>query len=223
MEDRGVTVHPWLDGRFPEVVDLEPRLRVFAFVAGHTASGNLDRLRQDWRHLAPQDQPGGFEVILQTHLFAGYPRAINALRVAHEIGVAAPLPPGSAEIAEAQPGVSWREAGESLCAAIYGPGYSQLRERMTRMHPAIDRWMVEIGYGRVLSRPGLSARERELCAIAVLAGMDVVPQLESHLRGALRVGATEAECRGVLDHTAAIWGDDAQHQVDSVWRRLFSR
>lgn len=222
MIDRCAAAHPWLDGRLPLVASFEARLRVFTFLAGHTASGDLDGVRQDWRFVAPEEQPGGFEVILQTHLFAGYPRAINALSAAHEIGVADSARPLS-EVAEAKPGKTWREAGESLCAAIYGAGYSQLRERMTALHPAIDRWMIEIGYGRVLSRPGLSARERELCAIAVLAGMDVVPQLESHLRGALRVGATEAECRGVLDHTAAIWGEGAQDQVDAVWRRLFSR
>ncbi len=55
--------------------------------------------------------------------------------------------------------------------------------------------MVEIGYGRILSRPGLTLRERELCVIAVLAGQNVAPQLSSHLRGAMRAGATAEAVR----------------------------
>jgi len=37
--------------------------------------------------------------------------------------------------------------------------------------------MVETGYGRVMGRPGLELRMRELCVVAVLAGMNVPAQL----------------------------------------------
>jgi hypothetical protein len=48
---------------------------------------------------------------------------------------------------------------------------------MEQLHPVLDAMMLEHGYGRVLSRPGLSLRLRELCVIAALAGQDVAPQL----------------------------------------------
>jgi alkylhydroperoxidase/carboxymuconolactone decarboxylase family protein YurZ len=48
---------------------------------------------------------------------------------------------------------------------------------MGQLHPVLDTLMLEHGYGRVLSRPGLSLRLRELCVIAVLVGQDVSPQL----------------------------------------------
>jgi alkylhydroperoxidase/carboxymuconolactone decarboxylase family protein YurZ len=48
---------------------------------------------------------------------------------------------------------------------------------MEQLHPVLDDMMLEYGYGRVLSRPGLSLRLRELCVVAALAGQDVAPQL----------------------------------------------
>ncbi len=59
--------------------------------------------------------------------------------------------------------------------------------------PELADWILEEGYGRVLSRPVLSIRERELIVVAVLAALRLPLQLESHVRGALRVGATAAE------------------------------
>jgi hypothetical protein len=48
---------------------------------------------------------------------------------------------------------------------------------MKQLHPVLDVMMLEHGYGRVLSRPGLTLRLRELCVVAALAGQDVAPQL----------------------------------------------
>ena len=71
--------------------------------------------------------------------------------------------------------------------------------RLNALHPDLAVWIVRDGYGRVLSRPGLTARERELLAVAALAALGgLEKQLESHVRGARRVGASEAEIRAVL-------------------------
>lgn len=206
--------HPWLDGRFTPVASLTDVERIWTFLAGHTAAGNLDAVETDWRCLPLDAHAGGLEVVLQTHLFAGYPRTINALAVVHELGVSVPL-------ADENRGPdAWSRDGTALCRAIYGDAYQPLRSRIATLHPVLDRWMVETGYGRVLSRDGLTPRERELCVLAVLAGQNVAPQLRSHLRGALHVGAQAAECRAVLDQTAAVWGEQAQREVDDVWERL---
>ena len=69
--------------------------------------------------------------------------------------------------------------------------------KMRGFHPDLADWILEDGYGRVLSRPGLSVRERELLVVAVLSTLDVPAQLKSHQLGALRVGATEAQVRAM--------------------------
>jgi 4-carboxymuconolactone decarboxylase len=69
--------------------------------------------------------------------------------------------------------------------------------RMAGFHPDLADWILADGYGRVLSRPGLPIRERELIVVAVLAALKLPKQLESHVRGALRVGASEREVAAV--------------------------
>jgi alkylhydroperoxidase/carboxymuconolactone decarboxylase family protein YurZ len=66
---------------------------------------------------------------------------------------------------------------------------------MRALHPALAEWIVWEGYGKVLSRPGLTPAEREACSVAALVALRAWPQLESHARGALRVGLPAAALR----------------------------
>ncbi len=123
--------------------------------------------------------------------FAGFARAINALAILRETVPSAASPRGARG--------GFRERGTRLCRRIYGPVYDRLVRRMSGLHPVLADWIREIGYGQVLSRPVLRARERELLAVAVLASTPGVgPQLESHVRGALRLGASWSQIRAVL-------------------------
>jgi 4-carboxymuconolactone decarboxylase len=85
--------------------------------------------------------------------------------------------------------------GERLCARVYGPDYPRLRSFMRALAPELDRWMIEDGYGRTLSRPGLSLIERELVTVSALAALGWERQLAAHRAGAVRVGASPAEVR----------------------------
>ncbi|NUN50590.1 MAG: carboxymuconolactone decarboxylase family protein, partial [Candidatus Brocadiae bacterium] len=83
---------------------------------------------------------------------------------------------------------SWTKRGARLCRRIYAESTDRMLANMRGLHPALAEWIVWEGYGKVLSRPGLSPAEREACAVACLAALRTWPQLESHARGALRVG-----------------------------------
>jgi 4-carboxymuconolactone decarboxylase len=76
--------------------------------------------------------------------------------------------------------------------------YEKLRVNIAELHPALDAWMVVEGYGKVLSRPGLDLVRRELCIVAVCAVAKQDRQLQSHLHGALNVGATQGQIAGAL-------------------------
>lgn len=167
-------------------------------------------MASDWSSLPRQYHARGLEVVLQTHLFAGFPRAINALATIHQVGVHTE----DESWAEEKKGpVSWHDQGAATCESVYGGVYGKLRKRMGQLHPVLDTLMLEHGYGRVLSRPGLSLRLRELCVIAVLVGQDVSPQLASHLRGAIRAGATAEEVSAVIAQTELAWGPVAAAQA----------
>ena len=131
------------------------------------------------------------ETLLQLVPFAGYARAINAFAVLQEIAPHAPRAPKGA-------GDRRRVQGERLCRRIYGPVYERMIAKMASFHPDLADWILEDGYGKVLSRPILSIRERELIVVAVLSALKLPMQLESHVRGARRVGATEREVSAML-------------------------
>jgi 4-carboxymuconolactone decarboxylase len=124
------------------------------------------------------------EVALMLMLYAGYPAAIEGLRVLHQAW------PGRARGSDAGTPGRWRARGEALCRRVYGEAYARLLPAVETLHPDLATWMVEHGYGRVLARPGAGVRERELVTIAALAALGWERQLVSHVLGALRVGAT---------------------------------
>jgi len=135
------------------------------------------------------------ELLLQSVLMLGYPRALVAAAVWRQVsGIRAP----ATDQSFAESGESWRQRGEQTCGVVYGGNYQRLRENVRALHPALDAWMITEGYGRVLSRPGLDLARRELCTIAQIAVLCSPHQLHSHIRGALHAGATPAMVAAVL-------------------------
>lgn len=130
------------------------------------------------------------EALLQAHLFVGFPVVLNAFIAWREItggetaGAAAPEDPSG--------------DGEALCRAVYGGVYDRLRDHVRRLHPALDVWMVEHGYGRSLSRAGLAVETRELCIVGLLAAAGHERQLRAHLHGALNVGTPPGRVEAAL-------------------------
>lgn len=149
-------------------------------------------------------QEAAFEVVLQTHLFSGFPKTIFALRLMQKGGLT--CPPAADHQRES---AEIKRDGEALCAQIYGPSYEPLREMMASLHPDFDTWMVTTGYGRVLSRPGLAAHIRELAVLPVLAAQGAWPQLQSHVAGARRCGASVVEVWWAL----SIWAQRADDEM----------
>lgn len=60
-------------------------LRILALLSAHTASGNLTRVGVDWSYLSEEYHQAGLEVILQTTIFGGFQKVINALQVCHSL------------------------------------------------------------------------------------------------------------------------------------------
>lgn len=86
----------------------------------------------------------------------------------------------------------------ALSRRVYGPVHARLLAAVRALHPDLAVWMVETGYGRVLARPGLGVRDRELVTVTVLAATGRERQLVSHLLGAARVGAPRTAIRRAL-------------------------
>lgn len=138
------------------------------------------------------------EVILQAHLFVGFPLVLEAMRLWRGMAPEMPPAPSSGERND-EDASFWRERGEEVCVIVYGSNYGKLRTNVKAMHPALDEWMISAGYGRVLGRPALDLATRELCIAALLAVWDAPRQLHSHLRGAINAGAGRDEVEAAVE------------------------
>ena len=180
------------------VAPLEAGLRKLVRIAGAIAGSPEGQMRAVMSDAIDEVDPVAVEeIILQSYLFAGFPRALNAARAWRATsGRSAPADDAEASVEDLE---LWRKRGEETCAIVYGDNYEKLRQNIRDLHPALDDWMIVDGYGRVLSRPGVSLRARELCVVAACATTGQQRQLHSHLRGALNAGAPPGEVAAVLD------------------------
>jgi 4-carboxymuconolactone decarboxylase len=154
------------------------------------------------------------ELLLQSYLFAGFPRALNAMREWRRVGS-----PAASDGDDRGPDAQ-RMDGERTCAAVYGGMYERLRENIRELHPRLDEWMIVEGYGKVLSRGGLDLPRRELCIVAACAAANQDRQLHSHLHGALNVGVAPDVMTSAIESLADIVGADRVRSVQLLWARV---
>ncbi len=84
-----------------------------------------------------------YEAVLQSYLFVGFPRAIEAFFAV------APLlrESGFAPRAGAADPERWRREGEELCRRVYGRNYEKLVSVMRDLSPDLAESMIVEGYG----------------------------------------------------------------------------
>jgi len=199
---------------------LDPQTRDLVRFAAAIAQGYEPELRERVGPLRSSQVPAVWveELLLQSVLMVGYPRALIAFTIWRKFsGVAAPAADPGADYAKAG---EWTRQGEELCAVIYGGNYRKLRESVQALHPAIDAWMVTEGYGRTLARPGLDLKLRELCTVAQTAVLEAPRQLHSHMRGALNAGASFGQIEGALSIVNPLLSFDQWKKVKQLWRTV---
>ncbi len=197
------------------LADADRRL-VRLFVA--VVLGRWDDLRAVRRAAGPGEPDRRWrEAVLQAHLFAGFPRVVEALGVLGEEGG---LGEPDADEHTSESDAELRARGRELFERIYADGAERVRDVLHRGHAEFADWIESHAYGRVLARPGLDAATRELCAAAGLAATGQDRQLASHARGALRCGATAAELREALDCVRPWIDPDTWERADRVARRF---
>ncbi len=202
------------------LVSLDESTRALISLAVVIAVGDEMALRNGAARAAESDVDPLWveEVILQSYLFVGFPRALNAMRAWRKAsGCSAPR--SDTDMA-GNGAAEWRARGERTCATVYGDLYERLRVNIRELHPALDDWMIEEGYGRVLGRPALDLKRRELCVAAVCAVTEQDRQLHSHLHGALHAGATPAEVDGALAIAALRLSAASTARIARLWARV---
>jgi 4-carboxymuconolactone decarboxylase len=206
----------------PSLSELDDATRVLVQLSAAIAASDEATVRS-WLTEASRVVPSDYveELVLQSYLFCGFPRALNAAREWRRV---APSPaPASDETEDIEMVGEWRERGELTCAAVYGTMYEKLRLNVRDLHPALDSWMVVDGYGKVLGRPGLDLPRRELCIVAACAAMAQHRQLHSHLRGAINVGVGRAVLEATLDAIAELVGPERTRSARLLLARVVGK
>jgi 4-carboxymuconolactone decarboxylase len=187
---------------------LDNQTRQLVLLAAAIAGGSEADVRDAFARAIAAKVPGQWmeELVLQSYLFCGFPRTLNAAREWRRQSPRTPasaesqLDSAAAEHADDVDQVSeWRVRGEATCAAVYDGMYEKLRLNVRDLHPLLDEWMIIEGYGKVLGRPALDLPRRELCIVAACAATGQDRQLHSHLHGALNVGVDADTVREALD------------------------
>lgn len=195
---------------------LDDRTRRLLRIAAITAAGEEQVVRAELQeHLDRIPHQWVEELLLQTHLFAGFPRALNAMREWRRIA-GPPVPAAGVK----RPSARIRADGERTCALVYGSMYERLRENIRALHPLLDEWMILDGYGKVLSRDGLDLARRELCIVAACAATAQDRQLQSHLHGALNVGVPAAVITAALGSLREVIAEAILARALRLWSRI---
>ena len=83
---------------------------------------------------------------------------------------------------------------------------SRAQQLMGDLAPKLAELTDEVLLGDVLTRPGLSPRDRSLITVAALVALDRSDQLRSHLGRALDKGITQDELAEAITHLAFYTG-----------------
>src|SRR2546422_4310619 len=180
---------------------LDAQTTALVRAAAALAEGKIAELKQRFVAARAAGVPDLWveELLLQSLLVVGYPLALVAFGVWRD--VTGPIAGGGDSAAEElahEDWQAWAERGAKVCAAVYGRAYHKLLVNLRSLHPALEDLVLVDAYGKVIGRPGLDMKRRELCTVAAVAVLGTAQQLHSHLRGALNTGATREEVEAVL-------------------------
>src|SRR5467141_2133416 len=201
---------------------LDPQTLALVRIAAATATGDEAKLHERMIAARAMDVPPLWveELLLQSFLNVGYPLALVAFGVWRS--VAGPPRDTGESIAHPEWG-RWTERGVEACSEVYGRTYHKLLLNLRALHPAIEPLVVVDAYGKILGRPGLDSKRRELCTLAAIAMLRAERQLHAHLRGALNTGSTREDVDAVLALIEADLPADRALRVWELWADVRER
>lgn len=157
------------------------------------------------------------EVILQNHLFCGFPAAIEGLIILKNVLKHHGVPDD--HFVENRTENDIMRDGMELCRRVYGRNFDKLASHMRSLSPDLYDWMIRDGYGKVLSRSVLPVADRELCVVSSLAALRRERQLIAHMRGALHLGATEGDVVECLESLRLLVDEETVRLAVDVFRQ----
>ncbi|WP_116135302.1 carboxymuconolactone decarboxylase family protein [Trinickia diaoshuihuensis] len=96
-------------------------------------------------------------------------------------------------------------------------------ERLNGIHPDLGRYVIEFGFGEILSRSGLTLQQRELSTVAALTAMGAIAQLKVHVAASLKVGLSRGEIAETIIQMAFYAGFPAALNAMNAAKEVFEQ
>jgi len=115
------------------------------------------------------------------------------------------------------------DAGTRVRRAVLGDEHvDRAIASQTAFDAPFQRFITEVAWGSLWSRPELEPKTRSLITIALLAALGRREELEVHLRATRNTGATPEEIREALLHVAVYAGVPAANSAFALARTIIS-
>jgi len=170
---------------------------VLVLIISCVASKKLNYLETIFNYVKPTKRNiyKIYEALLQIYLFCGFPASIESLKIFNSYF-----------------SITYKKTnfkknknvllnGQTVCKKVYLNNYSKLMKNFEILSLDLKHWMITEGYGKVLSRKGISLKHRELLNVAILATNYYEHQLYSHIKGSFNTGSAYNEIRKVIETT----------------------
>ena len=136
------------------------------------------------------------EALSQLYAYTGFPRSLNALGTLQKVleqRKDEDKPSLEGEDASPMPaGYDALKQGAAVQTKVSGRPFDYA------FSPAEDYYLKAHLFGDIFARDNLTHADRELITVSALSGLEnVMPQLQSHVRGALNMGVTEEQLRRI--------------------------
>ncbi len=89
---------------------------------------------------------------------------------------------------------------------LWGEQREAIERNLEHLDPDLAKLVFEVAYNSVLAQPGLALKTRELLAVTALLSVGSESELKTHMRGALRCGATFGELKETVLQAAMFLG-----------------
>ncbi len=157
------------------------------------------------------------EVLIQAQPYAGWPTALNGLEVMADVfrqrGISTqPVAPSNLSREQL------RERGRENGGLIYDD-FAAIEAAVRKYDVELAEYLTDNAYGQIYARPGITVRQRELVAVAMLTAQQQLRQLGWHIEGALRVGCSAAEVKEVIVTMLLYVGWPSTLNALEVWKK----
>lgn len=114
------------------------------------------------------------------------------------------------------------EKGMQMRKSVLGGDHvARAEANKTEFDADYQRFITEVAWGSIWTRPGLEKKTRHLLTLAMLAALGKHDELAMHIRATRNTGVSQEELREVLLHVSVYAGVPAANSAFAIAKRVY--